>query len=126
MKIIDKGLELTDALGNVIEESEEIVYADYIINAGNSWLNLIPVDSAYTKAQAIAKAKKTGARCQEVVYSPADDQNYPDKVVWRNRSVTYKCCHYCGNGVCEIPVYQECDSKDRHCPEFKDIYDKEV
>lgn len=100
--------------------------ADYVINIGNSWLKLEPVDSACTKTEAITKAKKTGARCQEVVYSPADDQNYPDKVVWRNRSVIYKCCHYCGRSVCEIPVYQECDGKDCHCPEFKDVYDKEV
>lgn len=126
MKMINKGLELTNTLGNIVENSEEMVYANYVINVGNSWVNLEPVDSAYTKEEAITKAKRTGARCQEVVYSPADDQNYPDKVVWRNRSVTYKCCHYCGKGVCEIPVYQECDGKDYYCPEFKDIYDKEV
>ena len=85
MKIIDKDLELTDALGNIVEKNEEMVYADYVINVGNSWSNLEPVDSAYTQTEAIAKAKKTGARCQEVAYSPADDQNYPDKVVWRNK-----------------------------------------
>lgn len=123
MKIVDKGLELTNALGNIAEDSEEMVYADYVINVGNSWVNLEPVDSAYTKEEAIAKAKKTGARCQEVVYSPADDQNYPDEVVWRNRSVIYKCCHYCGSGTCEIPVYQECDGKDIYCSKFKDIHD---
>lgn len=123
MKIVDKGLELTNALGNIAKDSKEMMYANYVINVGNSWLNLEPVDSAYTKAEAIAKAKKTGARCQEVVYSPADDQDYPDKVVWRNRSVTYKCYHYCDGGACEIPVYQECDGKDIYCPKFKDIHD---
>lgn len=84
MKIIDEGLELTNALGNIVEDSEKMAYADYVINVGDSWSNLEPVDSAYTKEEAIAKAKKTGVRCQEVVYSPADDQNYPDEIVWRN------------------------------------------
>jgi hypothetical protein len=105
----------------------ETKYADYVINVGKTWDDLEPVDSAYTLEEAIEKANATGARCQEVVYSPADDQNYPDEVVWRNRAFTYRCCHYCGKGVCEIPIYQKCDGRDMYCSEFKDIYDiKEV
>ena len=97
-------------------------YADYVINAGEKWDNLEPVDSAYTIEEAIAKAKATKAKIQEVVYSPALDQDYPDYVVWRNKQPKIKCCHYCGRGCCEIPVYQECDGKDEYCSRFINVY----
>lgn len=85
MKIIDNALKFTDGLANVIEDCEDhAVYADYVINIGDDVENLSPVDSAYTLEEAIEIARKTKAKIQEVVYSPADDFDYPDKVVWRN------------------------------------------
>ena len=59
-------------------------YADYVINVGDTWDNLEPVDSAHTLEEGKRKATETKVKCQEVVYSPAEDQNYPDCVVWRN------------------------------------------
>ena len=100
----------------------ETKFADYVINVGEKWDGLEPIDSAYTKEEAIAKAKATKAKIQEVVYSPALDPNYSDYVVWRNKQFKIKCCHYCGRGCCEIPAYQECDGKDEGCKEFENIY----
>lgn len=123
MKTIDNALRFTDGLGNIIEDCEEHeVCADYVINVGEKWGALEPIDSAYTKEEAIAKARATKAKIQEVVYSPALDPDYPDYVVWRNKTQKIKCCHYCGRGCCEIPVYQECDGKDEGCKEFENIY----
>ena len=97
-------------------------YADYVINIGETWDNLKPVDSAYTLEEGKKKAKATKAKCQEVVYSLAEDPDYPDYVVWRNKQPKIKCCHYCGQGCCEIPVYQECDGKDESCTRFINVY----
>ena len=63
----------------------ETKYADYVVNVGETWDDLEPVDSAFTLEEGIDKAKATKTKCQEVVYSPAEDQNYPDYVVWRNK-----------------------------------------
>ena len=100
----------------------ETKFADYVINVGEKWEALEPMDSAYTKEEAIAKAKATKAKIQEVVYSPALYPDYPDYVVWRNKQPKIKCRYYCGRGSCEIPVYQECDGKDESCQGFKNIY----
>ena len=96
-------------------------YGDYVINIGEKWDNLQPTAAAYTLEEAKEIARKTKAKIQEVVYSPVNDiaVNY---VVWRNKQPKIKCCHYCGRGCCEIPVYQECDGKDECCKEFKNIY----
>lgn len=59
--------------------------ADYVVNVGEVWDNLQPVDAAFTKEDAIKKAKVTNAKCQEVVYSPVDDVDI-DEIVWRNNN----------------------------------------
>ena len=101
---------------------KKLKYADYVINIGERWEALEPVDSAYILEEAKRKARATKAKIQEVVYSPVEDADYPDYVVWRNKQLKIKCCHYCGRGSCEIPVYQECDGKDESCVGFKNLY----
>lgn len=100
MKTIDNALRFTDGLGNVIEDCEEHeVYANYVINVGEKWEALEPIDSAYTKEEAIAKAKATKAKIQEVVYSPALDPDYPDYAVWRNKQPKIIRNHKIGGGA---------------------------
>jgi hypothetical protein len=84
IKYYEKEDEYADIIEKCLNKDAEEALADYVINVGDKWDDLEPVDSAYTEEEAITKAKATNARCQEVVYSPADDQNYPDKIVWRN------------------------------------------
>lgn len=55
---------------------------DYVINIGNRWDELEPVDCARTEEEAITIAKNHKGRCKEVVYSPVDYSD--DEIVWRN------------------------------------------
>lgn len=98
MKVIDNALRFTDKLGNIIEDCAEypaeydaIMYPnDYVINIGDTWDSLEPIDSAKTLAEAKTIARKSKAKIQEVVYSPANDPDYPDYVVWRNKTMKIK------------------------------------
>ena len=71
---------------NVVEDrNKNTIYNDYVINVGDELDALEPIDSAPTFEEAMAIAIKSKAKIQEVVYSPANDPDYPDYVVWRNR-----------------------------------------
>lgn len=67
------------------EEKQNETTNDYVINAGRSWDNLTPVDTAASKEEAIAAAKLLFSKCAEVVYSPCDDVG-TNEVVWRNQN----------------------------------------
>ena len=61
-------------------------YCDYVLNVGPDFENLQPEYAYATKEDAIAAAMiyagMTG-EVAEVVYSPAEDPDYPDYVVFR-------------------------------------------
>lgn len=67
------------------DEEEEGHTNDYVINAGKSWDDLTPIDTAASKEEAIAAAKLLFSRCVEVVYCPCDDVD-TNEVVWRNQN----------------------------------------
>lgn len=62
-----------------------MMFANFVVNIGETWEDLQPLDSAFTKEEGIEKAKATKAKCQEVVYSPVDNIDI-DEIVWRNNN----------------------------------------
>ena len=67
-----------------------MVSHDYIINAGKSQNNCVPVNAALTKEEAIEKAKvlveQHKYKYTEVVFMPESDINI-NEVVWTSKGV---------------------------------------